>query len=315
MVAEFNQHYASVNVWAQRMDEMFPVGAIGYSDRAIPDRELHQTEFHAGWLKPYNTAYCIGAIIDVPDQPHGLLTCIRSLRRGPFDERQGRIYEALLPHLHRALCLHFQLSVLQSAAHGLELALDAFGRAVIGLNGKGKVLFCNQTARQLLADADGLRAKESRLAADSPTQDIELQFLLARAAERGTGFSATGALLIHRRSGKPALRLTLMPFAGSLLNHIRGLATLVFVDDPTKKPMSRATSLRKLFRLSPTESLLGDLLAGGLELAGVAEQLRMSPETARFHLKSIFRKTGLKRQSDVVRLVLSLPSGEATTSR
>jgi hypothetical protein len=42
MLAEFNAHYVSVNVWAQRMDRMFPVGAVGYSDRAIPDRELQK---------------------------------------------------------------------------------------------------------------------------------------------------------------------------------------------------------------------------------------------------------------------------------
>ena len=119
MVAEFNEHYASVNVWAQRMDQVFPVGAVGYSDRAIPDRELHKTEFYAGWLKPYNTAYCIGAILEVPDQPPALLTCIRSPQRGPFDERQGRVYETLLPHLRRALRLHFELSVLGSTIHGL----------------------------------------------------------------------------------------------------------------------------------------------------------------------------------------------------
>ena len=303
MVAEFNGHYASVNVWAQRMDQMFPVGAVGYSDRAIPDRELHKTEFYAGWLKPYNAAYCIGAILEVPDQPPALLTSIRSPQRGPFDELQGRVFEALLPHLRRALRLHFELSVLRSTTRGLELALDAFDRAAIGLSGKGKILFCNRTARHLLAEADGLRAKDNRLVAHRPTQDTELQFLLTQAAIAGTGFSTTGVLLIDRKSGKPALRLTLMPFAGNLLNHIPELAMLVFVDDPARKPGSRAIALRKLFRLSPAETRLADLLAGGVELAAAAEQLRMTHGTARFHLKSMFRKTGLKRQVDLVRLV------------
>jgi DNA-binding CsgD family transcriptional regulator len=315
MLAEFNEHYASVNVWAQRMDQMFPVGAVGYSDRAIPDPELHKTEFYAGWLKPHKTAYCMGVILEVPDQPPGLLTSIRSPQRGPFDERQGRIYVALLPHLRRALRLHGNLAVLRSSNRGLECALDAFDRAVFGLSAKGKILFCNQTGRQLLAEGDGLSAKENRLVADQPAQDTELQFLVAQAAATGAGFSSTGALLIDRRSGKPAIRLTLMPFAGNLLVHISEVATLVFIDDPAKKPMSRAIALRKLFRLSPAETRLADLLAGGVELAAAAERLRMTRETARFHLKSIFHKTGLKRQVDLVRLVLSLPSEVATATR
>jgi DNA-binding CsgD family transcriptional regulator len=190
--------------------------------------------------------------------------------------------------------------------------LDAFDTAVIGLSGMGKILFCNQTGSQLLAEADGLCANENRLVAYRPAQDTELQFLLAQAGAAGTGFSATDALLIHRRSGRPALRLTLMPFAGNLLSHIPELATVVFVDDPTKRRMSRAATLRKLFRLSPVEARLTDLVAGGVELATAAEQLRMSIQTARFHLKSIFRKTGSSRQVDLVRLVLSIPSELAT---
>jgi DNA-binding CsgD family transcriptional regulator len=294
------------------MDRMFPVGAVGYSDQAIPDRELHKTEFYAGWLKPYNTAYCMGAILEVPDQPPALLTSIRSPQKGPFDERQGRIFDALIPHLRRALRLHFELSVLQSTAHGLELALDAFDRAVFGLSRKGKILFCNQTAQQILAEAEGLRVNESCLVAERAEQDTELQFLVAQAASTGTGFSTTGALLLDRNSGKPALRLTLMPFAGNLINHFPELATLAFVEDPAKKPMSRTIALRKLFRLSPVEARLTEFLAGGVELSAAAEQLRMSTQTARFHLKSIFRRTGLGRQVDLVRLVLSLPSEVAT---
>lgn len=112
--------------------------------------------------------------------------------------------------------------------------------------------------------------------------------------------------MIDGQANQP--RVTLMPFAGNLLNHIRELATLVFIDDPAKRSMSRAIALRKLFRLSPVEARLADLLAGGVELAAAAEQLRMTQETARFHLKSLFRKTGLRRQVDLVRLVLSLPS-------
>ena len=135
-----------------------------------------------------------------------------------------------------------------------------------------------------------------------------MQFLLTQAAVTGAGFSATGAILIERKSGKPALRLSLVPFAGNLLKQIPGLAVLVFVDDPSKRPMSRAIALRKLFRLSPAEARLTELLAGSVELKAAAEQLRMSAQTARFHLKSIFRKTGMKRQVDLVRTVLSLPS-------
>jgi DNA-binding CsgD family transcriptional regulator/PAS domain-containing protein len=308
MLAEYSKHYVSVNVWAERMDRLFQPGTVGYSHRAITDYELHKTEFYAGWLRPHKLGYCMGTIVEVPNQPPALLPSIRSPQRGPFDEREGRIYEALIPHIQRALRLHGELAILRTSNQGLERALDAFDRAAVGLSGNGDILFCNQTACQLFDDADVLSVKENRLIATVPAQDTRLQYLLRQCTKSGTGFSESGAVLIERRSGKPALRLTLMPFASNLLGHVPGLAVLVFMDDPARKPQSRATILRKLFRLSPVEARLSDLLAGGVELTAAAEQLQMSTQTARFHLKSIFRKTGLNRQVDLARLVLSLPS-------
>jgi len=306
-LVEYQLHYDVINVWTGPCDRMFGVGKVGYAHWAVPDAELKKSEFYAGWLKPNGLACAFGVAIPLPGQAPAFLTSFGSPLRKPFDETEGRVFASLLPHLQRAIRLHFELTILRSAKQGLELALDAFDRAVIGLSGHGKILFCNQTARLLLAEADGLRATQNHLVAEQPGQDKELQFLLTEAAVTGAGFSAAGAILIERKSARPALRLSLMPFAGNLLKQIPGLAILVFVDDPSKRPMSRAIALRKLFRLSPAETRLTELLAGGVELSAAAEQLRMSTQTARFHLKSIFRKTGLKRQVDLVRLLLSLP--------
>jgi len=283
---------------------MFAPGVVGYTHWAISDRELRRTEFHDGWLRPNDLGYGMGVIIPLAEQPPAFLSSLRSARRGPFEEAEARVFRALLPHMQRALRLHFELAGLRAARQGLEMALDAFDRAVFGLSGRGQVLFANRRASELLREGDGLCVRENRLAAESPGQSGELEWVLAQAAGSGAGFSA---LLLGRRSGKPALRVTLMPFAGSLLGHVPGLATLVFVDDPARRAASRAEVLRALYRLSPTEARIADLLAEGKEISAAAEALRMSGKTARFHLKSIFRKMGVKRQTELVRVALGLP--------
>jgi DNA-binding CsgD family transcriptional regulator len=55
------------------------------------------------------------------------------------------------------------------------------------------------------------------------------------------------------------------------------------------------------------EGRLADMLAAGKELKSAADHLKMSEQTARTHLKSIFQKTGTNRQTDLVRLILGLP--------
>jgi DNA-binding CsgD family transcriptional regulator len=46
------------------------------------------------------------------------------------------------------------------------------------------------------------------------------------------------------------------------------------------------------------------LLARGLSLAEVAKAQNISPHTARAQLKSIFAKTGVSRQAELVRMII-----------
>jgi len=65
--------------------------------------------------------------------------------------------------------------------------------------------------------------------------------------------------------------------------------------------------MQQLYGLTPTESRLADLLVEGLDVRDAAGRLRITLETTRFHLKRIFAKTGTRRQTELLRLMLSLP--------
>ncbi len=87
----------------------------------------------------------------------------------------------------------------------------------------------------------------------------------------------------------------------------QGLSALIFVIDGAALPRGRASLMCQLFSLTPTEARMADLLLQGLEMREAAERLRISLATARFHLKRVFVKTHTHRQSELMRLMLSLP--------
>jgi DNA-binding CsgD family transcriptional regulator len=89
---------------------------------------------------------------------------------------------------------------------------------------------------------------------------------------------------------------------------VLSVAALVFVIDPEQAPRSRATVLRSLFHLTPAESRIADGLLEGFEVAEVAERLGITQQTARFHVKRVLAKTGARRQSDLLRIMLTLPA-------
>lgn len=65
--------------------------------------------------------------------------------------------------------------------------------------------------------------------------------------------------------------------------------------------------MRKMFGFTPVESRLAEHLMRGLELRECAEQMRVSFETARFHMKRLLAKTQTRKQADLIRLIVSLP--------
>jgi DNA-binding CsgD family transcriptional regulator len=66
-------------------------------------------------------------------------------------------------------------------------------------------------------------------------------------------------------------------------------------------------SLRRRFGLTATEARIAVHVMEGGTVGGYAELAKRSPATVRTHLKSIFRKTGVSRQSELVTLVLPAP--------
>src|SRR5262245_29362990 len=78
-----------------------------------------------------------------------------------------------------------------------------------------------------------------------------------------------------------------------------------------------AELLRGHFDLTPSEARLVLRLVAGDKLRSAAVKLDISYETARGHLKNIFNKTGVRRQTElVVLIVTALPAClEASRSR
>jgi DNA-binding CsgD family transcriptional regulator len=305
----FTSYYASVNVFTQRADAVVPDAAILYSNRVITDNELEQTEFYNDYLSRHDMYYAAGLKVPLGDMPAALLSCQRPKFKGPFEDREGLVFETLLPHLQRALTLYLQFNQMQSSILGLETALDVFEHAVFGLNRDGRVVLSNRLAEALARAGEFLLLINGAMASVNTEQDTRLQSLLtdAVAAGNGIGLSSGGSMFLDCNSGKPPLRLTVTPLRSSLPGSVAQVAALVFVSDPALRPQPRATILRALYALTPSEARVADLLFQGLEVRAIGEALGMTLESARFRVKQVLAKTETRRQTELMRLMLSLP--------
>jgi DNA-binding CsgD family transcriptional regulator len=69
------------------------------------------------------------------------------------------------------------------------------------------------------------------------------------------------------------------------------------------QPESKADVVRLQFGLSPRQAKLTALLFSGRSVKEAAGLLGITEGSARQYLKGIFRKTGARRQADLVRIV------------
>ena len=79
----------------------------------------------------------------------------------------------------------------------------------------------------------------------------------------------------------------------------------VFVRDAERKAQLPVRLAQQLFQLTAAETSLAIQLANGLSLDEASDMLNIRRNTARAHLRSIFSKTGVRRQTELVRIFLN----------
>ena len=79
----------------------------------------------------------------------------------------------------------------------------------------------------------------------------------------------------------------------------------MFIRDPTGSSQTSIDVLRQLFDFTPAEAALALQLANGYSLDEAAEELDIRKNTARAHLRAIFSKTGVTRQTTLVHVLLN----------
>jgi DNA-binding CsgD family transcriptional regulator len=235
----------------------------------------------------------------------------------------------LPPFLHSLHASRESQPVAMSARRVLQLdhlmqSLETTEIAVLSLDGEGALLQATRRARDLIAEKDGLEVRSGHLKATLYREQQQLGAIL-REALPGASQSLLswqgddsrfqkareGAMLVTRSEGKRSLQVIVTPVNADESGGTPHCSVLVYLCDPEAVPASRSSLLRKLYGLSPTECRLADRLAAGSELRDAAATLKLTVQTARFHLKAIFRKTGTNRQAGLVRLVLGLPGALA----
>ena len=195
----------------------------------------------------------------------------------------------------------------QALGSSLAELLDNSRFGVIQLNRNGRILAANDRACGLLREGDGLTDGNGFLRARTPVENVKLQRLLASALSPLTVPPAAGTMTIRRRSAKVRLIVHINPVSTpDSMFRAPQIAALVLIVDPVSRARIDPGLVGAAMGLTPAESRLAVMLAAGHSLRDIASATGRTEGTVRWHLKQIFRKQGISRQTDLVRLVLPM---------
>lgn len=285
-----------------------PSDQIVTVDEMIDTRQWIAGEFYRQFLEPNRIRYIVGADICTENGAECRLRITRPPDAENFSEADKAFCRRLLPHLKRSVRLRSRVEGIESERRLYAVAMDRMQIGTVVLNEHGAIVRSNSVAEAILAEKDGILVVKGKLHAEYALEDRELQRLIK------TGLSVTArsapvvteAISLTRPSGQPKLGVLVRSIPASEMSESNDWPQVaVFIRDPRHQPHPSHELVRRLFGFTSAEVSLALLLANGLTLDEAAVELNIRKNTARAHLRSIFSKTGVTRQTMLVRLLLN----------
>ncbi len=249
-------------------------------------------------------AIILEAMLD--DEHTMLFAAARKSGREPFSAGSQALLAAYLPELQHSFRVRLRLERLRTRSHALEALLDGCSVGVILLNGHGHRKYANAAAEGYLNRADGLRCTGQGLVASTPSLTRRLLEMIERAQSRTSGINCPFESLLLNDSTRhgPQFEVLAVPVRCSPFDAlIDNVQVAVYVRDISATSGVDHKLLITRYGLTRAEAQCAERLGAGESVAAIAAVMGLSPHTVRSHLRSIFGKTGVRRQGELIALL------------
>ncbi len=309
-VAAYRDHFVHLDYFAPVLAKM-PVGAFITGDRAVPWEVQRRSEFYNDYVLPQKQRHVMGGILAQSNRYRLMFALQRELGQPDYTEDDLQLVRLIAPHMAKAVQINRQMTDVSTQKHWALSALDRLRVGVILLDERGRPLFLNREAERLATTGNDFVAGREGLALPSATETACLQRMIADAAKVASGKAGTaGNLHIHLASTSAAkLQFNVIPLPRDLSeraweqSQCNGCVA-VFIS-ASGGPHLSWERMKRMYGFTQAEAKLAAQLAKGASLEAAAEANSVSIGTVRSHLKSIFTKTGVSRQAELVAHLLA----------
>jgi DNA-binding CsgD family transcriptional regulator len=294
------------NPWNKVMSTQ-PVGRLVLSDDVVPLSSLRRTLFFDEVLRPQAVAHNAMIALAAKDGFHAAFNICRSERQGPLGEEERNALERLVPHLCRSIQLGFRIDGYRALQRAAYQALDRLSSGIVLLDRRARIVYANSAARSLGADGGALCLRNSMVTTRSASHSQRLDELI-RAVLRG---KPTASMSLPRSTDGGLLTIFLSSVRGRDVGRFADInmpdaAVLVVIVNPANRADIPIGWVMDAYGLTQAEARVAVAASSGSTVFESATQLGLSPNTIKTHLRKVFAKTGISRQTELVRLMTSI---------
>ncbi len=266
----------------------------------LPKAELLRSEFYNDFLRPLDVHSVLMLGLRVRDLEAATINLTRPRGRD-FEAADRALAARLHPHLIRAFNLTRKLTALRQLGGDMADAMDMSPYGLVITDAEGRIRHMNRLAEQLTAEDGGLSVISGRLATARSEESRRLETLIAAAATQSLG----GSMPLATATRRLPLSITVAPLRSERMEVFDGgPSAIVCITDLEAGASLPEQRVCELFGLTPAEARVALALLEGGGPRDAAAALGVSFYTVRAHLVRIFEKTGVSRQSDLIRLMM-----------
>lgn len=293
---KYSREFAACDPWLAATAAPQKQNQVHDLERLVPTADFVRSEFYNSFLRPMgdDTARCLGVRVS-SGEGCGFLALQRSRRDREFSAFTLQDFRRTASHLRRMLILRGQLTSMSARVRDLQEMLDRLVHPALLVDKRLSLRRVNLSAERLFKDSTMVTVRDGRL----HIIDRRAQRDFERCIARATACEGGGSTLEIRDREGTTRTVTVAPF------HSEGLALVMF--EAGLMARDAAAILRARYRLSPSEAALATLLHQGLSPREIATARGTTIGTTRYQIKQICLKLECRGQSEIVRIVASLP--------
>jgi DNA-binding CsgD family transcriptional regulator len=293
------------------LNPMFPAatfvdeGVVATDDDIMPRAELNKTRFYKEWIEPQGI---LGALAVNLEKGVTRTSMINVRVTEPLNDEMRYRLGLLVPHLQRAVAIGKLFDQSKATEQTLTETLDHVEAAVILVGANAQIVFTNDIAKKMLAEDVLLRKDGNVLRAVALDVNRALRNVLLAAEKGDASIGVRGVAMPLADAPHDRWFAHVLPLTSGRRQQAtyRSAVAAVFIRKAAPNASSPLDGIAKRYKLSAGEVRVFDAVLKVNGVKAIAELLGLSQATVKTHLHKVFKKTGTKRQSELVKLLAGL---------